>query len=179
MNYLHSQFFGSAAGPDPRSHVSLSSRENVATGGNAPDFAAILEEARRSHTCAECGEPLATWQRVTATFCKPKCRYRFRDRRKYHENPERERARARAYYEANREAVLDRAAERRGRTRVPALLSCSECGDPLQGRQRVICGASKCRDGRYRRLHPDSYAERERQKVERRREKRRREAAGS
>jgi hypothetical protein len=49
----------------------------------------------------------------------------------------------------------------------------SECGDPLTGNQRVICGKSRCRDARCRRLHPKSYAKRERQKVERRRQRRR------
>ena len=42
-----------------------------------------------------------------------------------------------------------------------------------EGRQRVICGKSKCRDDRYRRLHPEAYAAKEARKVERRRLKRR------
>lgn len=50
---------------------------------------------------------------------------------------------------------------------------CSECGVELEGRQRVTCGSSKCREDRFRRLHPESYAEREAAKVERRRERRR------
>ena len=50
---------------------------------------------------------------------------------------------------------------------------CSECGAVLEGRQRVTCGTSRCRDARFKRLRPEAYAERERAKVERRREKRR------
>jgi hypothetical protein len=50
---------------------------------------------------------------------------------------------------------------------------CSECEVELEGRQRVCCGSAKCRERRFRRLHPEEYAERERQKVIRRREKRR------
>jgi hypothetical protein len=48
---------------------------------------------------------------------------------------------------------------------------CSECGAELEGRQRVVCGR-RCRDYRYKRLHPEGYAAREARKVERRREKR-------
>ena len=71
---------------------------------------------------------------------------------------------------ANREKVLAKeAAKRRGpRT----LVWCSECGGPLDGRQRVVCSA-RCRDARYCRLHPDPYAAKEARKVERRRAKRR------
>jgi hypothetical protein len=48
---------------------------------------------------------------------------------------------------------------------------CSECGAELEGRQRVVCGR-RCKDARYKRLHPEEYAARERRKVERRRERR-------
>lgn len=50
---------------------------------------------------------------------------------------------------------------------------CSECGRLLEGRQRVICGASRCRDRRFARLQPAAYAKREADKVARRRERRR------
>jgi hypothetical protein len=53
------------------------------------------------------------------------------------------------------------------------LILCSECGEPLHGRQRVICGKPSCRERRFKRLHPESYAAREAAKVERRREARR------
>jgi hypothetical protein len=49
---------------------------------------------------------------------------------------------------------------------------CSECGEPLEGRQRVTCGSSKCREARFRQLNPESFAAREARKVERRRERR-------
>lgn len=42
----------------------------------------------------------------------------------------------------------------------------------LEGRHRVTCGSAGCRDRRFRRLHPESYQERERQKVARRRARR-------
>jgi hypothetical protein len=45
--------------------------------------------------------------------------------------------------------------------------------------QRVICGKASCRDRRFKRLHPEAYAERERQKVERRRERRKAAKAGA
>lgn len=49
---------------------------------------------------------------------------------------------------------------------------CSECGSELVGRQRVVC-SERCREARFKRLHPESYARREAAKVERRRERRR------
>ena len=48
-----------------------------------------------------------------------------------------DRDRSRAYYAANREAVLAKAAEKRGPQ--PARF-CLECGGELEGRQRVTCG---------------------------------------
>jgi hypothetical protein len=82
-----------------------------------------------------------------------------------------DRERSRAYYAANREAVLARAAARR--EPAPARF-CSECRVELEGRHRVTCGSAKCREARFKRLHPESYAKREAAKVERRRQKRRR-----
>lgn len=136
------------------------------------DFDAILDEARRNYRCAECGTELTRWQRTSAQFCSPRCRYRWRDRRRYTENPEAARERARAYYRANREMVLEKAAARRGKVRPSEPRSCSECGGALEGRQRVVC-SWRCRDRRYARLHPESYAAREARKVERRRKRRR------
>ena len=116
---------------------------------------------------------MTRWQRASAQFCKPRCRYRFRDRRRYAEDAESIRARSRAYYAANRERVLAKAAAKRGKVREPNNTACLECGDPLEGRQRVICGKSTCRDARYRRMHLEAYAAKEARKVERRRLKRR------
>lgn len=126
-------------------------------------------------TCVECGGdiPYLRDGKTTKQYCSPKCRYKARDRAKYAANPEGERERSRAYYWRNREAVLEKAAAKRGRSRPPELTNCTECGDPLTGRRRVICGKASCRDRRFRRTNPEAYAERERQKVERRREKRR------
>ena len=82
-----------------------------------------------------------------------------------------DRERSREYYAANRERILAKATAKRcpqpGRF-------CSECGIELEGRSRVCCGKSKCREGRFKRLHPESYAAREARKVERRRQARRR-----
>jgi hypothetical protein len=69
------------------------------------------------------------------------------------------------------EKSLSRYYARRGEA--PAR-SCSECGDELEGRQRVVC-SPRCREARFRRLHPDAYAAREAAKVERRRGRRRQE----
>jgi hypothetical protein len=81
-----------------------------------------------------------------------------------------DRERSRVYYARNREKVLAKAAARRGPR--PARF-CSECGVELEGRSRVCCGSAKCREQRFRRLQPEAYAERERKKVVRRRERRR------
>jgi len=75
-----------------------------------------------------------------------------------------------AYYRDNREAVLLREAARRAATN-PGPRVCHECGAALQGRALVVC-SSRCREARYRRLHPEAYAARERRKVARRRERR-------
>ena len=45
------------------------------------------------------------------------------------------RARSRAYYAANRERVLAKAAAKRGEPKTSALTNCSECGAELEGRQ--------------------------------------------
>src|SRR3954447_21949139 len=37
----------------------------------------------------------------------------------------------------------------------------AECGAELEARQRVTCGKSKCREARFKRLQPESYARRE------------------
>ena len=81
-----------------------------------------------------------------------------------------DREKSRAYYAANRERVLARAAAKRGPA--PSRF-CSECGERLEGRARVTCGRSKCRDARLKRTNPDAYAAREAKKVVRRHERRR------
>ena len=80
-----------------------------------------------------------------------------------------DRKRSRVYYEANRELLLAAAKLRRpGRL----VAECSECGGLLEGRRRVVC-SGRCKDARFRRLNPEAWAERERRKVEWRRERRR------
>jgi len=84
-----------------------------------------------------------------------------------------DRERSRSYCSVNRVAVRARAAARKQ----PALpRACSECGDILEGRRRVVC-SERCREARFRRLHPKAYAEREAAKVVRRRERRREESS--
>jgi hypothetical protein len=123
--------------------------------------------------CDECGGWIPP-DRPRSDFCSSACGYRFRDRRRYAETAEVQRERSRRYYAENREAVLTRAkARREARRTEPRPTACSECGRELVGQQRVTCGSSKCRDARFRRLHPEAYAERERRKVERRRLRRR------
>ena len=108
-----------------------------------------------------------------SAFCSEKHFYAFGDRRRYAENRGAQLERARRYYAEHREEILEKAAARRGVTRPPARTTCSECGDEFTGRQRVICGKASCRDRRFKRTNPEAYAERERKKVERRREARR------
>lgn len=82
--------------------------------------------------------------------------------------------RASAYYWAKRERILGAAAAKRGRIRQPERTTCSECGEPLEGRQRLTCGSGPCRDKRLKRENPEAYAKREARKAERRRQARRR-----
>jgi hypothetical protein len=81
------------------------------------DVDLILRKARRDGECAECGSHLDHHLVPRSPFCGPRCRYRFRDRRRYAEDPEAQREKARRYYLENREAVLARAAERRAARR--------------------------------------------------------------
>jgi len=145
------------------------------------DFEAILAESRRNGCCAECGAELHSRVSARSAFCSEQHRLAFRDRRRYRADPEAQRERSRRYYWENRERVLEKAAAKRGRVRQPGRLSCSECGRALEGRQRVTCGSNRCRAQRFKRLRPVAYAERERQKAERRRARRRelREGGGS
>lgn len=165
-------FFKPAAGRDPRSQISLSRGLNAEVAGGTVDFDAILRSASWHGHCPECGVELEHWDRsMGARFCSTKHRYAFRDARKYAEDPEGQRARSRAYYLANRERILGKAAAKRGGWERPAAF-CSECSVELVGRQRITCGKSSCREARFRRLHPDAYAAREAAKVERRRARR-------
>jgi hypothetical protein len=86
-----------------------------------------------------------------------------------------DRERSRRYYRLHRDKVLAKAAVRRGPrpTRY-----CSECGVELEPPKRVVCGQT-CRERRFKRLHPESYERREKAKVVRRREARRRAKATS
>ena len=149
-------FFSSPERPDPRrAFPSLISLRGSNAGETRP--------------CSRCGEtqPLSEFSvdRSKSSGRKSHCRRCDCER-------------SARYYLENREAVLARDADRRSydrrsNARPPALRHCSECSAELTGQQRATCGSSACKDKRFRRLHPDSYAERERQKVERRRAKRR------
>ena len=131
--------------------------------------------SRWDHRCRECREEIPG-DRPRSAFCSQKCAYRNRDRGRYAANAEEQRERSRRYYAEHRAEVLARAKARRDRRRTTPLPSeCAECSRPLEGQQRVTCGSSGCRDARFRRLHPKAYAAREAAKVERRRERRRRE----
>lgn len=160
-------------GVDPRSRFPLQQGQSAEIRRDDVDYGEILRVALRTRTCAWCGVDLDLNPAPRSGFCSEKHYYAFRDRRRYSEDPETYRARSRAYYWRNRDTVLEKAAARRGRERPPEQTECSECSGPLEGRQRVICGKASCRDRRFKRLNPEAYAERERQKVERRREARR------
>jgi hypothetical protein len=52
----------------------------------------------------------------------------------------------------------------------PTPVVCTECGVEFLGRpDRVVCDQRKCRDARYRRLHPEAYRAKVRRKSARRR----------
>ena len=71
-----------------------------------PDFQELLDEARRNHVCPQCGVLLERWKWASSRFCGSRCRYRFRDRRRYWEDPEAMREKSRAYYAKHREVRL-------------------------------------------------------------------------
>jgi len=80
-------------------------------------------------------------------------------------------ASSRAWRAANAEAV---AAQNASRRRPRQQLVCGECGARLEGSANNRYCSTLCRDRHYRRTHPVAYAASEARKVERRREKRRR-----
>ena len=145
------------------------------------DFEARMAEAWATKTCAQCGTDLDPLTLLRSVFCSSPCSIRFGDRRRYHANVEAGRARARDYYHRNREKVLAAQAARRAAGEIGTMVPrhCSECGTELKGRHRVTCGSRRCRDARFKHTNPEAYAERERQKVERRREARRAKREGS
>jgi hypothetical protein len=169
-------FLSAETARDPRSHFSLPMGQNPPIRGEAVDYDAILYDAIRNTRCAECGSELPHYARLgsgmtRSAFCSEQHFYRFRDRRRYAMNREAQLERSRRYYAEHRVEILEKAAAKRGR---PKRTTCEECGAELTGRQRVAC-SPKCRDARYRRLHPQEYAAKEARKVERRREARRKE----
>ena len=143
-------FFKPAASGDPRSHFSLS----------ALPAGVVAGEVRRCPGCGE-AQPFSEFavDRSKSSGRKSHCRRCDRER-------------AARYYRQNREAMLARDAERRSCARPPEPRHCSECSEPLGPPRRVVC-SERCRDARYRRLHPEAYAAKEARKAERRREKRR------
>jgi hypothetical protein len=51
----------------------------------------------------------------------------------------------------------------------PSRLTCTECGEEFYGRKdRLTCGR-RCKDARYRRLHPEKYRAKQRRQYARRR----------
>ncbi len=72
----------------------------------------------------------------------------------------------RLWREQNPDAI---AAHNEARRIPPTKLTCTECGSEFEGRRdRLVC-SRKCRDARYRRLHPEAYREKRRRKDARRR----------
>ena len=73
---------------------------------------------------------------------------------------------AREWRRRNPEAV---ARYNRARRTPPTELACVECGENFAGRKdRLLCGRRRCKDARYRRLHPDAYRAKQRRKAQRR-----------
>jgi hypothetical protein len=130
----------------------------------------------RGEYCEECGGQLGPSHRGNTRYCSPKCRYKARDRAK---NPEAERARSRAYYAANREAIL---AKRR--KPAPAPRTCAVCGETFEpywsGKPQKYC-SSHCRNRRPRATNYRTAEYRAQQRARDRREyfrERRRKKAG-
>jgi len=122
--------------------------------------------------CEECGGEFEDlmYTRASKRFCSDRCRSRARYRR----YPEPIRERNRAYYWEHRGEVLAKAKLKRAEVRPPQGC-CSECGEPLVGRpNRVVC-SRRCKDRRYRRLHPEA----NRLKLRRKRARRKQAAAGA
>ena len=72
----------------------------------------------------------------------------------------------RAWWERNRERINEaRRAEYQASRPVRV---CSECGRMIEGKGWVVC-SRRCKDARYRRLHPVEYAAKQRRKYQRRR----------
>ena len=141
-----------------------------------PDFAAILDDARAHWRCPWCGVELEHGHNDRAPYCSTKHRLKFRDTRRYAENPDREREKSRLYY---RRTVSGCSRRRRpGRTR-SVRKGASRCRHIARRAAESCrhesgpCATAQCGRARYRRLNPERYAEEERRKVERRRAKRR------
>jgi hypothetical protein len=80
----------------------------------------------------------------------------------------------RRWREANRERINARRRTEYAASRGP-LPRCSECGAELESHAKVVC-SRRCKDARYRRLHPEEYREKQRRKDARRRARRRAES---
>lgn len=158
-----SRFLSAATPRDPRTDFSLPT--SVYSGGILDCAVKPAGSAEKRLVCRRCGGefPLEEMARDASRASGRKGVCRGCDR-----------ARSRAYYAAHRVEVLARAAAKRP---APAPRSCSECGESFEGRwNQLVCGR-RCKDARYRRRHPEAYAAKEARKVERRRARRRGEAA--
>lgn len=108
-------------------------------------------EAFRVMPCRSKSEPWRQWK--LSSWCRDCQREANRQWRESH----------REAYNARRRAEY---AERRGESRER---TCTECGVVFEGRlNQLVCGR-RCRDARYRRLHPAEYAAKRRRKDARRR----------
>jgi hypothetical protein len=124
-----------------------------------PDFQAILADAFERGVCPHCGAGVER-HAYGERFCDGVCARRFSDRQRYWATVDEQREKSLARYYATRPE--------------PQVRHCSECGRELEGRQRVACGSSSCREVRLKRTNPEAHAKREAGKVERRRQARRR-----
>jgi hypothetical protein len=113
-------------------------------------LAEITPRASRERNCKRCGatfeQPRGPGrQRKYCTSCSPK----------------------NFWLEHNRERV------NAGRRAKPVQLTCTECGATFEGRpNRLVC-SRRCKDARYRRLHPEAYKAKQRRKQARLRERKR------
>jgi len=104
--------------------------------------------------CLACGRLIVYWGRGRRKFCEVCTPSGSSGAAWRAANPER----VAAYNEARRVPSSPRA--------------CPECGTVFEGRpNKFLCGARRCRDARYKRLHPAEYAAKRARKDRRRRER--------
>jgi hypothetical protein len=124
--------------------------------------AEITPPAPRERNCKRCGatfeQPRGPGrQRKYCTACSPKNFWLERNRKRVNQ----------------KKPAEIRQVSHAGRRAKPVQLTCTECGATFEGRpNRLVC-SRRCKDARYRRLHPEAYKAKQRRKQARLRERKR------